>query len=183
MEEDAEILVTDWFRRIRESQRTHYECGSRLSRLHLLLGIPTIILTVVVATAVFASLGNETVSGRMKIVIGLLSVAAAVLASLQTFLGLAQRADQHKSAGTRYGALARALEILKTFPPPDPAELKRIVTDIQREMDRLAESAPGVSARLKREIDEELKNRAEKHIFHLSASVVEGRNLSESPTG
>src|SRR2546421_2594241 len=103
MDQEHELLLTDWFRRARESQRTHYECGTRFSRFNYWLGIPTIILSTAVGTAVFASLEQQSVPAWIKIVIGLVSILAAVLASLQTFLGFAQRADKHRIAGAGYG--------------------------------------------------------------------------------
>jgi hypothetical protein len=169
MNPEHELLLTDWFRRARESQRTHYECGTRFSRFNYFLGIPTIVLSTAVGTAVFASVQKEAVSTEIKIVIGLVSILAAVLASLQTFLGFAQRADRHRIAGAGYGAVRRSLEVLKSFPPTDPAELKRIVGEIQKQMNSLAESAPEVPAALKMKIDRELKSRAHKRIFNVPA--------------
>src|SRR5437016_9781213 len=121
---DVEVLVTDWFRRVRESQSVHYACANHFSRLHFALGLPTIFFTTVVGTAVFASMQKQ-VTGTWSIVVGLMSIAAAVLASLQTFLRLSERADKHRVAGAAYGAVRRALELLKTFPPEDQQALRR----------------------------------------------------------
>ena len=49
----------------------------------------------------------------MQIVVGLASVAAAWLASLQTFLGYSERAEKHRIAGAKYGALGRELEQIR----------------------------------------------------------------------
>lgn len=175
MDADVEKLVTGWFERARDNQLTHDECGNRLTRWHYLLGIPIIILTTGVAAAIFYSLGRPEVSDPIKMGIGMASGAAALLACLQTFLGLSQRADQHRIACARYDALRRSLEILKTFSPSDPIELRRAITDIQRGMDRLAESSPPVPARLKKKIDRELENRSQERIFHLPVPPVQTR--------
>jgi hypothetical protein len=84
---EVEVLVTDWFRRVRESQRVHYECGTYFSQRRYFLGIPAIVLSTAVGTAVFASL-ESAAAGYMRIVVGIVSIAAAVLASLQTFLAM-----------------------------------------------------------------------------------------------
>jgi hypothetical protein len=167
MEREVELLITDWFRRVRESQRIHYECGTRFSRLNYALGIPTIVLTAAVGTAVFASV-DVAAAGSMRIVVGLVSIVAAVLASLHTFLGFDHRADRHRAAGAGYGGIRRSLEYLKTFPPADPEEFKRAVAEI-KEMDRLAESAPEVPARIKARIDQEMKGRSHRRVFDLPA--------------
>jgi hypothetical protein len=167
MEADVEKLITGWFERARDNQLTHDECGARLDRWHYRLGIPIIMLTTAAGAAIFYWLGRPDLSDSIKMGIGIACGAAALLACLQTFLGLSQRADQHKIACARYDALRRSLEILKTFSPSDPIELRRAITDIQREMDRLAESSPVVPARLKKKIDKEIESRTQERIFHL----------------
>jgi hypothetical protein len=166
LQEDITVLVTDWFRRARESQRVHYECSNYYNRLNYILGIPTIALSAAVGTAVFASF-DKVAGGTAKVVLGLVSILAAVLASLQTFLSFAERANRHRVTGSKYGAVRRALEYLKTFPPSDPEELRRQVEKIKQEMDGLAENAPHVPSRLKRKIDDELKSRTHQRVFHL----------------
>src|SRR5258706_261970 len=111
---DAETLLADWFRRARESQFIHYECGAWFGRLNLLLGIPAIVLSTAVGTAVFASI-ETSVTGPQRIAVGLISILAAILASLQTFLGFSERADKHRTAGSEYGGVRRGLELLRTF--------------------------------------------------------------------
>ena len=162
---DAELLVTDWFNRTRESQRAHYACCARFRRLNYILGIPTIILTTVVGMAIFAAVANDKVTDEMKIAVGLLSLVAAVLASLQTFLGFSHRIDQHRVAGAGYGSIGRSLEFLKTFSPSDPDELKRIVAQIQKQLDSLTESSPEVPARLQSKIGSELNGNGHRRIF------------------
>jgi hypothetical protein len=173
MDADVEKLITGWFERTRDNQLTHDQCGTRLNRWHYRLGIPIIVLSTGAAAAIFYWLGRPGPSDLVKMGIGLASGAAALLACLQTFVGLSQRADQHKIASARYDALRRSLEILKTFSPSDPVELRRAITDIQREMDRLAESSPAVPARLKEKIDKELESRGQERIFHLPVAPAE----------
>jgi hypothetical protein len=168
VESDVQVLLTDWFRRARESQRVHYECGTHFSRLNYALGIPTIVLTAAVGTAVFASFESAG-DGQMRIVVGMVSILSTVLASLQTFLGFAQRADRHRTAGAGYGAIRRSLEFLKTFPPSTAEELQRAVADIKSRMDTLAESAPEVPARMKKMIDNEIKSKEHRRVFELPA--------------
>jgi hypothetical protein len=168
MPPEVECLLTDWFRRARESQFIHYECGVWYGRLNYLLGIPTIILSTAVGTAVFASLETST-TGSERIVVGLVSILAAVLASLQTFLRFSERADLHRVSGSGYGAIRRSLEYLRTFPPAEPAALQQAVTAIKEAMDTLAKEAPAVPSRLKKKLDNEIKRQAHNRIFHVPA--------------
>lgn len=163
---EFELLITDWFRRVRESQRLHYECGTHYSRLNYLLGIPAIVLAAGVGTAVFASF-DKAAAGFLKICLGLISIVAAVLSSLQTFLGFGQRADRHRLIGSRYGALRRSLEFLKTFPPENRESLEQELEKIKKEMDDLAQNAPHVPSWLKRRIDRELNSDDHRRVFHI----------------
>jgi len=169
LSKDTEALLTDWFRRARESQFIHYECGIWFSRLNYFLGIPTIILTTAVGTAVFASL-ETSATGTQRIIVGLVSIIAAVLASLQTFLRFSERAENHRATGSGYGAVRRSLEFLKTFPPSNEETLKKAFEEIKIQMDELAREAPEVPSRIKKKLDNEVKNRDHNRIFHLPSS-------------
>src|ERR1041385_9335525 len=105
MDADVERLIAGGVERARDKQLTHDECGTRLHRWHYRFGIPIIILATGVAAAIFYSLGRPGLSDPIKMTMGIASAAAALLACLQTFLGLEQRADQHRLPRARYGAL------------------------------------------------------------------------------
>jgi hypothetical protein len=164
LDERTDALLTDWYRRTRESQTIHYECGIIFGRRHLLLGIPAIVLSTAAGTAVFSSLETSS-TGAMRIAVGLTSILAAVLAALQTFLGLADRADRHRRTGAGYGGVRRLLEQLKTFPPGDTDSLARAVDDIRTRFDALAEASPPVPSRVKKGLDSELKKKGHTGIF------------------
>jgi hypothetical protein len=62
-----------------------------------------------------------------------------MLASLQTFMGYAERAEKHRIAGARYGALGRELEqMLESNAVYDPLT----ISEIRRRIDDLALEAP-----------------------------------------
>jgi hypothetical protein len=164
------VLVTDWFRRVRESQRVHYECANYYSRLNYFLGIPTIVLSAAVGTAVFASFDKQA-AGAVRLILGFISMTAAVLASLQTFLSFAERANRHRVTGAKYGAIRRTLEKLKTVFPTEHDALRRELDAIQKAMDDLAENAPHVPSRLKERVDNELKSRDHHRVFDLPANL------------
>ncbi len=168
MTEEQDVLITDWFRRVRENQIIHYACGNHFSWLNYRLGIPTIILTTVVGTAVFASLENQAI-GNYKIVIGLISILASVLAALQTFLGFPQRAEKHRLTASGYAAIRRELELLKTFPVEDAGELAGKLESLKIQIDHLAESSQEVPRKIWLKHIHELKGKEHKRIFHLPA--------------
>jgi hypothetical protein len=75
----------------------------------------------------------------LQITVGLASVAAALLASLQTFLGYSERAEKHRIAGAKYGALGRELEQLRASDSPLSDDL---ISKIRKSLDDLAVESP-----------------------------------------
>lgn len=159
------LLLTDWFRRARESQQIHYECSNYFERLHLMLGIPTVVLSTLAGTAVFASLTKE-LGAHEKIVVGLVSLLAASLASLQTFLNHSKRADKHRATAAGYAAVRRQLEEIKTI-PPTADEVPAALEKLRKSMDALAAASPEVPARIKWRVDARVKRKGFEGVFNL----------------
>jgi hypothetical protein len=139
---DVPTLLATWHRRARRAQIAHFETVARLERLKYGLGIPVVVLSTVVGSTVFASL-HETTATWLKVTAGIASVVAAVLASVQTFLQHAERAERHRSAAAAYGRLKKELEQYQAF-PPDEAHAKEFVTALLHRNDRLAQKSPPV---------------------------------------
>ncbi len=68
-------------------------------------------MTSVVGTTIFATLAQGKGSVGIAIATGMLSVAAAVMSALQTFLAYPERALQHKDAANQYALIRREIEI------------------------------------------------------------------------
>ncbi|MGF6770887.1 hypothetical protein P3T18_003366 [Paraburkholderia sp. GAS199] len=139
---DEDQLLLKWIRRARESQMSHYDMADLLSSRDRRIGWLATALTAFVGTAVFASLNEATVSPALRIFVGLVSVTAAVSSALQTFLRYAERAEKHRAAGARYGAVRRRLEAV--FSGDRDARDGHYLTAIRDELDRLAEDSPNV---------------------------------------
>jgi hypothetical protein len=168
---EIEILAKDWFRRCRESQMVHYEYGSLLERRHLYFGIPAMVLSTIVGTAVFSSWESASQDQLTRVAFGMLSMLAASITALQTFLNLTDRASKHKSAGASYSAIRRELELLKTIPPLSEEEMKESLQKIKQRMDDLANSAPGIPSRFKQKIDEKLESKSHDRVYQLTPSI------------
>jgi len=153
----TEILIQEWFRRARKNQRIHYQCADHFSRKTKLLGVPTIVISTAVGSAVFASIEHES-SGAVKVALGLLSILAAVLASLQTFLSYPERAEKHRITSAKYASVRRQLELMAADVNRSQEETITQLAGIQKELDACAASAPHVPQHIeehvKTEIDE-----------------------------
>ncbi len=105
----AADLLRQWLFRIHRMQVAHYEAAVILGRLNLTLGVPVVISSAVVGSALFATLQSKP-GTTLTSVLGAVSLAAAILASLQTFLRFGERAEKHRATGSRFAALRAEIE-------------------------------------------------------------------------
>lgn len=102
------------------------------------------ILTTFVGTSVFATLGRN-VDLWLRIGVGMISVLAAVLASLQTFLRFGERAEKHRSAAELWASIRREIDEMLALHPTYLAsrgDPKQYLDDLRRRMDEIAQQSP-----------------------------------------
>lgn len=143
-------------------QISHLRAAARYSQLHQVLGLAVTVISVIVGTSVFSTLSSNKNPWLLGMV-GAISVIAAVLSGIQTFLNLGQLADQHRSAANKLGQLRRRMEELLNA-SGTPADLDSLVKAIREDWDRLEDEAPTVPQR-----------------FHDAALRIVQREKSESP--
>jgi hypothetical protein len=131
-------VLEEWYLRVSVTQRAHYLSADSFGRRKYWLGVPAVMLSTLVGTSVFAGLEKQP-EFWVQIAIGLASVAAALLMSLQTFLGYSERAEKHRLAGAKYGALGRELEELLAG-SDEPAQDR--MTRARERLDVLAVESP-----------------------------------------
>ena len=151
---DEEELLLKWIRRARESQASHYDMADRLNRRARWLGVSVIGITSLIGTSVFLSLVTTAVSSALRLIVGMTSVVAAVLAALQTFLRYAERAEQHRAAGARYGSVRRKLEAI--YAGDADARDGHYLRSVRDDLDRIAEDVPNVPSAVFRRVQEDL---------------------------
>jgi hypothetical protein len=131
-------VLEDWYQRVAVTQRAHYLSADHFGARKYWLGIPAVVLSTLVGTSVFATVQKQP-ELWLQITVGLASVVAALLASLQTFLGYAERAEKHRVAGAKYGALGRELEQLRASgASPSPEAM----AEVRKRLDDLAVESP-----------------------------------------
>src|SRR5688572_21035863 len=89
----VDLLVDQWLNGLRISHIAHSQSAASCELRGRILGVCVVVLSTVVGTAIFSTLESSP-STATKVVAGLLSVAAGVVAALQTFLGFDQRASK-----------------------------------------------------------------------------------------
>lgn len=143
---DPAALVAQWHNGVRIAHIAQSRSAATCELRGRLLGVGVVVLTTIVGTAIFSTLESSP-SAAVRIIAGLASVGAGVLAALQTFLGLEQRATKHREAAAAYGALRRELEAGMAF-PHESTKVTELLVDVRRRWDALDATAPVVSRRI-----------------------------------
>ena len=167
-EETTRSLLEDWHFRTTRAQFGHQLQAEKTRSYHLVLGVPVVIFTTMVGTGAFAAI-NDTTSNFWKIAAGVISIMAAVLASVQTFLAFGERSDRHRTAATRYAGTRRSIELAITTRDADA------VLFIKGEMDRIG----GASPQLDKKTWERARTLAEEAVA--GWRLAPDRDLSEPP--
>lgn len=140
----------------------HYDMALKLRKRHTWLGVPVIITTAVVSTAIFTTLEADPAIG-WKVVTGLISVAAAVLAGLQTFFNFAEQAQRHQASAIGYSRLRRRLEQFELrLGATDPERSKYLdeLAGLSDELDQLEGASLPISTKVYERVRERFRDRA-----------------------
>ncbi|MBI6605122.1 MULTISPECIES: SLATT domain-containing protein [Pseudomonas] len=130
-------LVQRWLKRSRESQFAHYYMAEILSSRNRKLGVSTITLTATTGLTSILSAPHDS----LIFAIGIASLVAAFLTSLQTFFRYDERATSHLNAGAKYASTRRQLEVIAASGVvPTSVEIE----NIRKELDSLAERSPNI---------------------------------------
>ena len=140
----SEQVLDDWYQRVAVTQRAHYLSADHFGARKYWLGIPAVVLSTLVGTSVFATVQKQP-DLWLQISVGLASVLAALLTSLQTFLGYSERAEKHRIAGAKYGALGRELEQLRALEVSPTADA---MNEVRKRLDDLAVESPNNPLRI-----------------------------------
>lgn len=136
-------VIEEWSSGFMFLRKAHYAAAVSLSRRNYWLGIPALFLSTIVGTTVFSTL-NQNPDPFWRIIVGFLSLITAVLASLQTFLKLSERAEKHRLAGARFAALRKETEQALALPPQTDDELKTWFSSLRQRWDKLSEDSPTI---------------------------------------
>jgi hypothetical protein len=131
------------------SQDAHYGIATRLVKYNIWFGVPVVVLATIVGTSVFATLSRDARTS-LRIVVGFMSVAAAVLASLQTFLRFQERGERHRSAAEHWSQIRRETRQMLALHPDYLAERsdpKTYLDSLREKMDRVSAQSPEIGSR------------------------------------
>jgi hypothetical protein len=148
MSTQAQQRLQKWRNGIKIAHNSHIRAATYYTQRGRMLGIPVVILTTIIGTAVFTSIAaSNTNSVALQVLAGLLSMAAAVLSSLHTFLNYGELAERHRNVAVKYGNLRREIEQLLCFMDAQ-TDLDATMKDIRTRWDAIDLEAPDIPQKI-----------------------------------
>jgi hypothetical protein len=123
------------------AQHAYFERASILGKLNYWIGVPVVVVTALAGSVIVA---NHTGDTPIPVWVGVITVSAAVLASLQTFFRFGERAAFSALSGNKYAQLRRRIEDCLVAPPEG---LAARLEEIQKLEDDLGEQSPPIGER------------------------------------
>ncbi|WP_448544494.1 DUF4231 domain-containing protein [Roseiflexus sp.] len=150
--EERRELIWGWLIHARKGWKKHEEAARRLESHYRRTGVASVVLSAVVGTSLFASL-QASYGPWVRILAGLLSLSAAVLASLMTFHRYEERVEKHRAAAVSFKSALQELETVHTT-LAGPTLDHESIGQIQQEFDAIGKFAPVVPDDINRAIEE-----------------------------
>jgi hypothetical protein len=174
-------LLKDWRSRVTDFQARQQHRGIQLEKWHYGLGVPATILAAIAGTTVFANL-TKSFSYNARLTVVIISVATAVLSTLQTFLNFGKRSEEH-----RLGDIRRSVEIEMQFPPETVAAKRAALEKLNKEIAAVTDKAPLVEVPIFEQVPETPphpqpeQERAERYPTYQGSSQSGGSENSSGP--
>lgn len=143
----VDALLRDWDQRARLALFAYNGSANRCLKWHARIGGLAAILAAIAGTSVFASLGDD-VDPTARVAVAVVSLLASVLAGIQAFAQLPQRAEEYERAARRFGAVRREIEQARLFVPSDLAECQETLDRLRRALDDAADQSVQASERV-----------------------------------
>jgi len=143
--ESLDQLLSGWLIHSHKARDRHDLASRTYARGQYALGIPALVVSTIVGTSLFSALASKEVPGLW---VGLLSIAAAVLTAVQTFMDFGGRSDKHRIAAVKYKASIRAIEYLLMRLSKSDTVTDEELLDLRTQLDNLEESAPVVMPKI-----------------------------------
>ena len=139
------------------SAKGHYEAAKYWTNLHLLIGIPTTILSAAAGASALTQFDNHS------IIAGILAITVAALIALTTFLNPNEKANSHQSAGDKFSAIRNSIRMFynidSSLVTPEH-ELIRQLKDFAKQRDELNQSSLPISGWAYKRAQKVIKNKA-----------------------
>jgi hypothetical protein len=148
-------LLNGWLIHSHKCRDRHDAAARLYAKGQYALGIPSLVVSTIVGTSVFSALSSKEVPALW---VGILSIAAAVLAALQTFMDFGGRSDKHRSAGVKYKAAIRLLEQNKVRLKQGTEPSTEEIDSMRTLLDTLEDAAPVVMPKIYDQVEKKYRD-------------------------
>jgi hypothetical protein len=138
-------LLSGWLIHSHKARDRHDLASRTYAKGQYALGIPALVVSTVVGTSLFSALASKEVPALW---VGLLSIAAAALTAVQTFMDFGGRSDKHRIAAVKYKGSIRTIEYLLMRLSTSANVTDEDLAALRSHLDTLEESAPVVMPRI-----------------------------------
>ncbi len=133
--EEAQKKFDQWDNGARIRNIAHQRAADYYNSRGRMLGLVVTIFTVIVGTSIFGSLSVSN-NQDILIVVGLISLVAAILSGVNTFLNYSQLAAKHMEVGLAFGELRRRIDVIDCL-ESDDATIEKNLTEIEEKYDAI----------------------------------------------
>ena len=141
MNEKIEYMLTKWANQIQFAQQCHFQSSVKRQWRNSFLEISILCITAAVGISIFVTL-SQTPSILFKIIIGSGSFLAAIIAVLHTSLRYLEKAEKHRAAAVKLGALGREIDRILCFPPDNETQLETIIKVVENRWNKITSESP-----------------------------------------
>lgn len=148
-------LLNGWLIHSHKCRDRHDMAARLYAKGQYALGIPSLVVSTIVGTSVFSALSSKEVP---PLWVGLLSIAAAVLAALQTFMDFGGRSDKHRAAGVKYKSAIRLLEQSKVRLGQGDSLTGEEIDSMRTLLDTLEDAAPVIMPKIYDQVEKKYQD-------------------------
>ncbi len=159
--EPTRIKIVEEAKRIENdtsySAKGHYEAAEYWTRFHLMIGIPTAILSAVAGASALAQFDNHS------IIAGFLAIVVTALTAVATFLNPNEKANSHQSVGNKYNALRNKVRVfcnIDSLVESSEQELIKQLKELAKQRDELNQDSLPVSTWAYKKAQKVIENKA-----------------------
>ncbi len=147
MTKEQHELISEWITDAHILLKCHLSMAESTRRKHRNIGIISAVLSAIVGSSIFASLGEENMSKVIIITTGLISLSATILTSILAFLKLPEIANQYHNSGNEYAAVRKEMQFLLTFEASEDEYVKNEIKRLKIKWDEIRKNSIPISTK------------------------------------
>src|SRR5258706_14143133 len=139
------------------SAKGHYEAAGYWTRFHLMIGIPTVVLSAIAGASALAQFDNHS------IITGFLAIIVAALTAVATCLNPNEKATSHQNVGNKYNALRNKVHVfcnIDTSIENSEQELIKQLKELAKQRDELNQDSLPISRLAYKKAQRIIENKA-----------------------